>query len=83
MKITKTVNVDVEVEVHVSSEDIAHAIMEVDTDRYQAVFIGLNNVAAYLKAISDEMIATEMSVAQKQAISTFLKEQSERFANKS
>ena len=78
MKITKLINVETEVEVHVTAEDIAHAIMESETDRLHAVMCGINNVGAYLKAIPDDVIL-EMNQAQKQTVANFLHDQARRF----
>ena len=78
MKITKLINVETEVEVHVTAEDIAHAIMEPDTDRLHAVMYGINNIGAYLKAIPDEVLA-EMNHSQKQTVAKFLHDQAHRF----
>ena len=77
MKITKLINVETEVDVSITTEDINAALME-DTDRLHAVMCGINNIGAYLKAIPDTVLA-EMNDAQKQTVAKFLNDQARRF----
>lgn len=77
MKIVKYVTLDAEVEVHVSIDDVTAAIAE-EADAVPGVMRGLNNVALFLKAIPDQMVA-EMNDSQKALVKSFLTEQAARF----
>lgn len=66
MKIEKQIETCVDVEVHISLEDIAAAIAE-DPHALSTVLYGINNAHTFLKAIPDEIIA-QMSEKQKQTI---------------
>ena len=79
MKIHKLINVETEVEVNVTAEDIANAIADCDEfDRVNIVLYGINNIGAYMKAIPDSVVA-EMNDAQKQVVAKFLNDQARRF----
>jgi acid stress-induced BolA-like protein IbaG/YrbA len=66
VKIEKQVETCVDVEVHISLEDIACAIAE-DTHALSTVLYGINNAHTFFKAIPDEIIA-QMNVKQKRTI---------------
>lgn len=76
MKILKYITVETETEVDVSSEDIAAAFAETPEGHRHAL-AGINNAAAFIKAITPEMIA-EMGGARP-TIAKFFREQAERF----
>lgn len=78
MKITKAVNVDVEVEVGITMDDISAVIAEHDTDRAATVLVGINSCAKFFKAIPDATII-QMNSSQRGVIRKFLFEQSARF----
>lgn len=83
MKITKYITVETEVEVDVSTQDIAQHLDYIDCwdDRVAAVLKWLNSIARVFRAIPDAEIV-QMTPAQKKLIGEFLKEQAERFAVK-
>lgn len=88
MRITKWVDMGAEVEVDISVEDIRRALSdyfaEVTRDPLgerqngNDIKIALNQIAAFLRALTDEQIAM-LSAAQCAMIHKFLSEQSERF----
>jgi hypothetical protein len=77
MKIPKMVTVEQEIEVEVTTEDIACCIAE-ETDSQRSVLLGINNCAKFLKAVPDGMIAG-LNDKQREVIATFLREQAGRF----
>ncbi len=56
MRISKWINIDQEVEIDLTSEDIIN-IIDRDSDSLQNVLWGLGNIATFLKGISDSKIA--------------------------
>lgn len=66
MKIEKTVNMDIDVEVDVSLDDITWAIGR-EVNAVRGVLQGINNCHTFLKAIPDAVVA-EMTDKQKQTI---------------
>jgi hypothetical protein len=83
MKINKLVSVpDVEVEIELCKDDLYDLFMELKPDdRAGVILYHLNNIAAFLRAISAETITT-MNPAQRKLIREFLGEQSKRFEEK-
>lgn len=77
MKITTLVQRDDEIEVDVSVEDITNALCAA-TDRPFAVSMGLNNIAQFMRAIPDSIIA-EMKDGHRQKVREFLIAQTARF----
>jgi hypothetical protein len=80
MRILKQIEVSQEVEIDVTAEDIACAIMRQDQDRLGAVMMGLNGCAQWLKAVPDFMIEA-MNDAQRETIAGFLQAQADRFGS--
>ena len=86
MTITKTVDIgEREVEVHVSSEDIANAlaweIAHEDKEQFETernVFHAVNLCARFLRGIPDSIIANAAPSSRK-VIADFLREQLARF----
>jgi len=78
MKIPKVISFEQEVEVDVCAEDIAAALMGA-TDSPRACLLGINNCAAFLKSVPDDVIAG-FNVAQRQVISDFYQTVAQRFA---
>lgn len=78
MKIEKQVETCVDVEVHISLEDIAYAIAE-DPRAMTSVLAGINNAHTFLKAIPDEIIA-QMNDKQKRTIHNAMLLQINRYA---
>lgn len=77
MKIEKTVDVTVDVEVSVSLEDIVSAIWE-SRESLSEVLRGVNNCHSFLKAIPDELLAT-LNEAQRKTIFDAMTVQVARF----
>jgi hypothetical protein len=77
MIIKTQVTVDQEVEVNVTTEDIACCIGE-DPDSMRQVLRGINNCATFLKAIPDTIISN-MTAAQRQLLHDFLRKEAGRF----
>lgn len=78
MKIPKYVTLEQEIEVDVSAEDIAAAIVE-DPNRVHTCMVGINNFASFAKSIPDPVIS-EMSGGARKTIGDFLRGLSERFS---
>ena len=78
MRIIKYINiVSHEVEIDISSEDILQ-IIDRDSDSLQNVLYGLNNIATFLKGISDSKIA-EMNLEQRKCVRDFLLTEAKRY----
>ena len=69
MKVTKWIEIEQEVEIDISAEDI-RLILE-DDGELREVLRNISRAATYLKAIPDKMI-DEMNPAQKETIAKFL-----------
>jgi hypothetical protein len=78
MKIEKQVETCVDVEVHISVEDIACAIAE-ETNCLSDVLRGINNAHSFLKAIPDSIIE-QMNESQKRTIHNAMLLQIHRYA---
>jgi len=82
MKITKHLKISQEFDIHLSSEDITMILSDDSGEslvhRMRSVMLNLNDTAAFLKGVPDEIIK-EMTPNQKTVISNFLKEQAERY----
>lgn len=81
MKIEKQVETCVDVEVHISLEDIVCAIAE-DPRALSTVLSGINNSHTFFKAIPDEIIA-QMNDKQKRTIHNAMLLQVNRYADTS
>jgi hypothetical protein len=79
MKITKCVdlNIEHEVEIEITADEISECF-RTDSDGVNAVLRSLNSIAAFMKAIPDEVIS-EIKDGGKQAIRKFFIEQAERY----
>jgi hypothetical protein len=78
MQIIKYVDIDdVRVEIDLNAADIADALSG-DTEYKHTISAGLNNIAQFLKAITDDQIK-EFNEDQKKAIFKFFSEQIERW----
>ena len=77
MRISKWVQFDQDVEIDLSAEDI-QTIFDNDESSLAYVLYGLNNVACFLKGVSDQKIG-EMSEAQRKEVVNFLSTQAERY----
>jgi hypothetical protein len=89
MRVTKSVSIDTEVEVSITSEDIASSLMMElsEFERLEGVdktfrrsLMLVNDCAKVLRAIPDEHIA-EMSQMHCKCIADFLREQLDRYEN--
>jgi len=80
MRIRKFIDIQREVELDLSPDDIA-VILDGSESSERAVLRGLNDFATFIKGISDDRVKN-MSVTQKKAIHKFLFDQSVRFAPK-
>jgi ActR/RegA family two-component response regulator len=78
VKIKKYINVDAEVDVDIALEDIV-AQITAEPDCLPQVLTGFNNVAQFIKAVPDKMIA-DMTPLQRVLICGFLEEQGKRIA---
>jgi len=78
MNVRKLVSLgEQEVDVAISAEDIAAALLE-EPEMPRMVMVGLNNVGQYLKAVTPEMIAG-MNEAQRKCVRDFLVKQADRY----
>ena len=77
MRIKKWIDIEQEIDVDISVEDITVALAE-DPDTTTRIMNGLNQAAEFMKGISDEMIG-EMRVAQRIIIGQFLEKQADRY----
>lgn len=66
-----------EIDIEVSAEDITIALCG-ETDKPFAVSMGMNNLACFMRAIPDSIIA-EMKEPHRKTIREFLLNQAERF----
>ncbi len=78
MIVTKWIEVEQEVEVSISSDDIAAELAQSNPENIQAMLRGLNNCAAFMKAIPDSLIA-ETTEAQRGYMKDFLTQQLARY----
>jgi hypothetical protein len=79
MKIRKVIYPEpMEVEISVSTSEIADAITSQDGNQIGTVQQGVNGCAQYLKAIPDALI-TEIPDSNRKIIGRFLREQAARF----
>lgn len=76
MKVYKWIETSQEVEIDISSEDV-HAIFTEPTASIREVLYQFNCIAAFLNGLPDKRIA-EMNKKQREVVSKFLIEQSER-----
>ncbi len=79
MKISKYIDIQQEIEVDVTSEEIAQAFDE-SPDSFRHALSGINNCARFVKAITPEMIA-QMNEASRKVIADFFAEQAARFSS--
>jgi hypothetical protein len=79
MKVLKNINITKEIEIDITAEDITDALNE-DTDTLKQVLNGINNLSAFYKAITDEIIQ-KMTSQQREIIYTFLSNQANRYKN--
>jgi hypothetical protein len=77
MKISKWIQVEQEVEVEVSAEDIASAFAEDPYTSRQAL-VAINNFAQVLKGLTPDMIE-DMGAPARTTIAAFFTEQAARF----
>lgn len=84
MRITYWLEVQKEIEIDLSAEDISILYRDAYSEDPKAlqkeVLYNLNSVASFLRGVSDEIIG-DLSDGQKKIISNFLKEQGARFEN--
>jgi hypothetical protein len=80
MRVKKWVEVEAEVEVNISGEDVARMLGIELPDRVKTVMMGMNNIACFMKAIPDAVIA-EMSAENRAIIKKFLSEQVVRYSD--
>ena len=82
MKITHWLEVQKEIEIDLSAEDISMLYREAYSEDpkaiQQAMLANINGFASYLKGLPDEIIE-DLSVVLKKTISNFLIQQGERF----
>lgn len=76
MKVYKSVTVETEVEIDLTSEDI-NVIME-EYENLRGLLHNLNTLGQFLKAIPDRLIV-ETNATQQKIIVTFLRESADRF----
>ena len=77
LKVTKWVEVETEVTVHVNASDIASALTgEADTPR--AAMMCMGSVATFMRALPDEVIA-QLTDDNRARVREFLQEQTRRF----
>ena len=77
MRIEKWINIDQEIEIELSSEDIL-LTFDNDAESLPSVLRGLNDVATFLKGVSDSKII-EMSSGQRKIIMDFLLTEAKRY----
>lgn len=77
LQVTKWVEVETEVIVHVSASDIASALTG-EADSVRAALTCLNSVACFMRALPDEIV-TQMTGEQRALVYDFLHKQSQRF----
>jgi hypothetical protein len=80
LKVTKWVEFETEVEVHVNASDIAAALLpdeEVDSPR--AAMMCMGSVATFMRGLPDEIIA-QLTDENRARVREFLQEQAQRFA---
>lgn len=77
MIITKTVELEAEVNVYIDADDIAIALAE-SADSVKSYLRCLNNVSLFLRCIPGSMIE-EMNETQRQLVRDFLREQAARY----
>lgn len=78
MRVKTWVNIDQEIEISISLDEITSELVAQDDKGVHASMVGLNNCATFMKAIPDTVIA-EMNEAQRTTIAKFMAEQSRRF----
>lgn len=78
MKVTRWVEVESEVEISISLDDIANAITDDFDENKQGMFCAINNFSAFMGKIPDDSIA-ECNDREKGIIVDFLKAQLARF----
>jgi hypothetical protein len=78
MKVSKSVTMEIDVDVDISLEDITYAIKE-DMDSPEHITRGINNVWVFLSAIPDADIKA-MPAAKRKTIFDALNKQIQRFA---
>jgi DNA-binding XRE family transcriptional regulator len=81
MKITKYVEFATEVEIDVTCDDIRAAIVSHGTESPAEAIRGLNCIATYMKAITDEVIAG-LNPHQRKVVAEFFAAQAARYAEK-
>jgi hypothetical protein len=79
MKIPKSITVETEVEVDISTEDILTHLQAEPLTETQ-LLTAVNNVARFLNLVPDALIAN-LKPGAKETISNFFLKQSQRFSN--
>lgn len=81
MKVKKVITVETEVEVDLDAADIRAAILdgEEECEPEGSVLRSLNSIAAYMKAVPDEVIG-KVSPEVRAAAAKFFREQADRYA---
>lgn len=79
MKIPKYIDIQQEIEVDVTAEEIAQAFAD-SPDSFRHAISGINNCARFVKAITPEMVA-EMNEPTRKCIADFFAEQAARFSS--
>lgn len=76
MKIVKYINIEQEVELHLSPEDICLILKEAGSPR--DVLVGLNTISTYLEGIPNSLIS-QLKTEQKVIITDLFLKQAKRF----
>ena len=80
MRVEKSIDVVADVMVDIDLDDITAAIWETEgAMQKEAILHTLNNMAKFLKALPDEIIA-ELNAPQRQMVKQFFETQAKRFA---
>ena len=77
MKIKKFVQFDKEIEIDIDSEDI-QTVFDSDDNSLPHILYHMNDVATFLKGISDQKIL-DLGSERKKAVAAFLLSQAERY----
>ncbi len=78
LKIYKTVSIEQEVEVDITTEEISKALHVEDPQSLSHALVMLNDVAKVLNGIPDDIIK-QMHASQRKVIADFLRAQLERY----